>query len=84
MLAGDRGEQELVATDMRLVHQVSSQKRELNVIFRNPEIKMSKKAAIVRDLFAEHVSTTTLAFLDFVVHKNRSVNLRGIKTPSAV
>ena len=80
MLAGDRGEQELVAIDMRLVHQVSSQNRELNVIFRNPEIKMSKKAAIVRDLFAEHVSTTTLAFLDFVVHKNRSVNLRGISS----
>ena len=76
MLAGDRSEQELVASDMRLVHQVSSQNRELNVIFRNPEIKMSKKAAIVRDLFAEHVSTTTLAFLDFVVHKN----LRGISS----
>ena len=80
MLAAELNEQDTVAVDMRLVNAVCADNRELNAVFRNPEIKMSKKAAIVRDLFAEHVSTTTLAFLDFVVHKNRSVNLRGISS----
>ncbi len=78
MLAAELGEQDAVAVDMRLVNAVCAENRELNMVFRNPEIKMSKKAAIVDDLFGEHVGKTSLAFLHFVVRKNRSVNLRGI------
>lgn len=78
MLAGEQGEQDAVAADMRLVNAVSTENRELNTVFRNPEVKMSKKVTIVDALFAEHVGRTTLAFLEFVVRKNRSVNLRGI------
>ena len=78
MLAAELEEQDAVAVDMRLVNAVCSENRELNMVFCNPEIKMSRKAAIVDALFGEHVGKTSLAFLHFVVRKNRSVNLRGI------
>lgn len=78
MLAGDVGEQERVAQDMRLVNAVSSENRIFSVVFRNPEIKVTKKVAIVQDVFAQHVCKTTMAFLEFVMKKNRSVNLGGI------
>ena len=63
---------------MRLVGSVMAENHELAVVFANPVIKQDKKQAIVRDLFAEHVCEATMAFLLFVVRKNRSVYLRGI------
>lgn len=78
MLAADLDQQETVSVDMRLVNSVCTENHVLNTLFRNPEIKLDKKSAIVQDIFAEHVSQPTLAFLQFVVRKKRSVNLRGI------
>jgi F-type H+-transporting ATPase subunit delta len=77
-LADDTQEQERVSQDMRLVHQVCVENRELNAIFDNPEINAGKKAGILTALFGEHVSKTTLTFLVFVAKKKRSVNLKGI------
>lgn len=77
-LAGDTNEQERVSQDMRLVHEVCAENRELNAVFDNPEINSGKKASIVTDLFGQHVCKTTMAFLTFVVRKKRSVNLKGI------
>ena len=78
MLATDRDQTDRVAEDMRLVGRVVSDNRELGVIFANPTVRYDKKTAIVEDLFSGAVSDETLAFLRFVVKKNRSVNLRGI------
>ena len=78
MLAEELQEQKAVAIDMRLVNAVCTENHELNTVFRNPEVKMSKKVSIVDALFGEHVGKTSLAFLEFVVKKHRSVNLRGI------
>ena len=78
MLADELGEQERVAEDMRLVNAVSLENRIFSTVFRNPEIKVSKKIAIVQDIFAQYVCKTTMAFLEFVVRKSRSVNLSGI------
>ena len=78
LLADETGEQERVSEDMRLVNAVCVENRELNAVFRNPEIKAPKKEAIVSDLFGANVSKTTMAFINFVVHKKRSVNLKGI------
>ena len=78
MLAEELQEQKAVAIDMRLVNAVCTENHELNTVFRNPEVKMSKKVSIVDALFDEHVGKTSLAFLEFVVKKHRSVNLRGI------
>lgn len=78
MLAEELQEQKAVAIDMRLVNAVCTENHELNTVFRNPEVKMSKKVSIVDALFGEQVGKTSLAFLEFVVKKHRSVNLRGI------
>ena len=78
MLSADRGVLDTVAEDMRLVSRVVSENRELNVVFANPTVRYDKKTAIVEELFGGTVSEETLAFLRFVVRKNRSVNLRGI------
>lgn len=78
LLAGETQQEESVAADMRLVHEVCAENRELNVVFNNPVIKEDKKTAIVTDLFGERVSRLSMLFLTFVVRKNRTVNLRGI------
>lgn len=78
MLAGETGHYDEVAEDMRLVSRVCGENRVLNSVFNNPTIIEVKKRAIVADLFGEKVCRESLAFLNFVVKKNRSVNLRGI------
>ena len=78
MLATERGVADRVADDMRLVGQVVSENRELGVVFANPTVRHDRKSAIVDALMSGRVSDETMAFLRFVVKKNRSVNLRGI------
>lgn len=78
MLAADAADIDSVADDMRLVGSVTAENRELSAIFANPVVKSDKKVAILQDLFAGHVSDATMAFLVFVVRKNRSASLRGI------
>ena len=77
MLA-EEADMERVADDMRRVGAVCAENRELAVVFANPVIRPDKKSAVVRALFDGRVGDITMAFLLFVVKKNRSVNLRGI------
>ena len=78
ILASERGVADRVADDMRTVRAVCADNHELVVVFANPTVPQDKKAAVVRALFGEHVAEETMAFMLFVVRKNRSVNLRGI------
>ena len=78
LLSKERGVEEKVADDMRLVESVWAENRELNVLFANPEVKSEKKVSIVKELFEGRVSEETMAFLVFVTRKNRSVFMRGI------
>jgi len=78
MLATDRQQTDRVADDMRMIGDVVGANRELSVVFANPTVRHDKKTAIVESLFGDSVSEETMAFLRFVVKKNRSVNLRGI------
>lgn len=78
MLAEDRGQGDRVADDMRRVGEVCAASRELGVVFANPTVPHERKAGIVQELFGGEVSEETLAFLHFVVRKNRSVHLKGI------
>lgn len=78
LLATERNEADRVAEDMKLVGSVTAENRELRVVMANPTVPHDRKVAIVNDLFEGHVSAATMAFLTFVVKKNRSVNLQGI------
>ena len=78
MLATDRQDVDRVADDMRLVADVTAENRELSAVFANPVLPAAKKKGIVEALFSGKVSDTTMAFLVFLVRKNRSVNMRGV------
>ena len=78
MLATDRQDVDRVADDMRLISEVTSENRELSVLFANPVLPVDKKKAIVEALFAGRVCDTTMAFLVFLVRKHRTVNMRGV------
>lgn len=78
LLAAETQMQDQVAQDARLVNEVCAENRELNVVFANPVIKEDKKVGVVTDLFEPRVSKLMMLFLQFVVRKKRSVNLKGI------
>ncbi|MCR5444617.1 MAG: ATP synthase F1 subunit delta [Bacteroidales bacterium] len=80
MLASEREQTDRVADDMRLVADVMAENRQLVALFANPTVRYDKKIAVVESLFGERISDESMAFLRFVVKKNRSVNLRGIGT----
>ncbi|MBP5546310.1 MAG: ATP synthase F1 subunit delta [Bacteroidales bacterium] len=78
MTADEKSVADRVADYMRLVSAVCRENRVLTAVFANPVIRPDRKAGIVRELFGEHCNEVSMAFLLFVVKKNRSVNLRGI------
>ena len=78
MTAEETKSADRVAEDMRLVNAVCGENRVLTAVFANPVIRPDRKVGIVRELFGGHCGEVTMAFLLFVVKKNRSVNLRGI------
>lgn len=77
-LATETGVAERVDQDMRLIGEVCAENRQLTVVFANPTVPVDRKLSIVDALFGPHASDTTMAFLHFVVRKNRSVHLHGI------
>jgi len=78
LLAKDRGVDAAVADDMKTVDSVCAENRELRAIFANPTIRADKKVAVADALFVGRLHDETIAFLRFVIRKNRAVNLRGI------
>lgn len=77
-LSEDLNETEAVLQDMKLVGEVCSENRQLAKVFGNPVIPEGRKRAIMTDLFSAHIGKTTMAFLLYLVHKRRAVNLQGI------
>lgn len=77
-LAAETDQMEPVLADMRLVNNVCAENHELVVVFNNPVIKEAKKIAILEDLFGEKATRLTMLFLNFVVKKRRTINLKGI------
>ncbi|MBQ9473109.1 MAG: ATP synthase F1 subunit delta [Bacteroidales bacterium] len=80
LLAEKPEEQKAVFTDLQMVNSVCRENHVLSTIFRNPVIKATKKLAIVNELFHGKVGNLTEMFLQFVVRKNRTINLPGICT----
>lgn len=75
--------------DMELIHNTLMQSKDLRSVLRNPVIKQNEKQNILIKIFGGKVQKDTLAFLEFVVEKNREnilteitkefLNLRDIK-----
>lgn len=78
LVASDSGVLDTVNNDMRLVADTCNANRILNTVFANPVIPEHRKTAVLRDLFGERVDKVSMMFMEFVVRKRRTVNLRGI------
>ena len=78
LVAGDTDQLDAVNDDMRLVADTCAENHILSTVFANPVIPEHRKMAVLQDLFATRVSKVSMLFMDFVVRKRRSVNLRGI------
>lgn len=78
LVAADEGQLDAVSDDMRLVADTCADNHILSTVFANPVIPEHRKTAVLRDLFADRVSRVSMLFMDFVVRKRRTVNLRGI------
>ena len=77
-LARERGEQDRVMDDMRLVERTFKENRELTVVMANPTLRESKKVAILHDLFSPHLCRLSMLFLAHVARQKRACHLRGI------
>ncbi len=78
LVASDTDQLDAVNEDMRLVAGTCADNHILGTVFANPVIPEHRKTGVLRDLFGERVSKVTMLFLEFVVRKRRTVNLRGI------
>lgn len=78
LLSEDLHQTEEVLHDMKLVNAVSRENRQLAKVFGNPVIPEAKKRAIATELFESRLGKTSMAFLLYLIHKRRAVNLEGI------
>lgn len=78
LVASDTGQLDAVNGDMRLVADTCADNRILSTVFANPVIPEHRKTAVLRDLFGERVGKVSMMFMEFIVRKRRTVNLRGI------
>lgn len=67
-----------VYSDMLLIHQVTSENRNLRFVLSSPIIPGGKKMRIIRGLFEQKVSEFTFRFFDLVLKKDRALLIRYI------
>lgn len=77
-LAVERQLEEAVYADMKLLHELLKENRNLVHVLASPVIKGSKKVAILHALLQEHVNELTLRFLKLLVKALRVVLLDEI------
>ncbi len=77
-LAVETAQVERIKNDIMFVNDLVSASRELILVFRNPMINVSKKIAILNELFWDKVSELTLKFLILITKKGRIICLDSI------
>lgn len=78
LLAIERGELDQVFNDMKLISKTCSENRDLTILLRSPIIKTDKKRNILREIFADKISGTSLAFIEIITNKRREYFLEKI------
>lgn len=71
---------DLLNQDINIIYQFVSNSKDLERFLANPVIGKPSKKIVVRDLFGEQVSATTLKFLMLLIDKSRIQYLRYIAT----
>ena len=76
-LAQERGELDAVVEDMKHFLEVCNV-RDFRLLLKSPIVHTSSKQSVFKRLFSESYKTTTYAFLDIILRKNREVYLQEI------
>ena len=69
---------EEVHKDMLLIKQVCEQNHELTVLLKSPVVSTDKKDSIIKAIFENKVSKTTLLFLNLIAQKRREGDIDNI------
>ncbi len=78
LLAIERGELDQVFADMKLISKTCRENKDLSVLLRSPIIKTDKKKAILREIFENKISKTSMAFVEIITGKRREYFLEKI------
>ncbi len=77
-LANEKGQLETVFSDMQLVDKVCLENTEFTNFLKSPIIKMDKKVAVIKEIFAGKVSDITSGFLTILTQKRRELYMQQI------
>lgn len=69
---------EQVKNDMIMIQNVCQQNRDFKMLLNSPIIKIDKKQAIMKELFASSVHKMTISFLNIITFKRREHYLEEI------
>lgn len=77
-LAAEKGQLEKVYADMQYVLSTCQKSKDFINFLNSPIINTDKKQAVLKELFASHISETTLGFLQILARKRRESYLPEI------
>ena len=69
--ASEKGEAERVFKDVSFIRSVTAQNRELYRMYYSPVVKPYKKLAVLKSVFGNHISESTMKFFELVTEKGR-------------
>lgn len=67
-----------IAADLELINATMADSRQLRLLLASPVVSVPRKIAVLRELFARRTGTTTMAFLELLVEKQRESLLADI------
>lgn len=77
-LAADKGALEAVIADVKMIHALIEQSKDLQTFLASPLVKADKKRNVIMQLFENKVNALTLRFLEHVVEQGREAQLKSM------
>lgn len=77
-LSIERNELEKVYADMKLIHTVCAENKELVLMLKSPVVKPDKKEKVLDEVFGKNVSVVTKEFINILVRKRREYALNEV------
>ncbi|HKL09173.1 MAG TPA: ATP synthase F1 subunit delta [Bacteroidales bacterium] len=78
LLAKEKNLVDEIKNDIELIFQALHEIPELIVLLEHPVVKISRKSAVLTDLFNEKIHEYTSAFLQLVIKNKRENHLKGM------
>jgi F-type H+-transporting ATPase subunit delta len=77
-VAEERDEVDAVANDMAAIGRALRAAPELKQLLASPVVAESRKASVLREVFASRIGQVAMGFLDLLVRKHREVHLEEV------